>query len=96
MYHCIGYDLIYTDEHGEEWTWVSGNRMPPPHTCFAVAFGHTFHAVMSCMVIFSSCHFMLLVTVSHTRMRCCMSDSLRTEIRACVYGVSHRIYPITY
>ena len=39
---------------------------------------------------------MLLVTVSHTRMRCCMSDPLRTEIRACVFQVSHRIYPITY
>ena len=25
-----------------------------------------------------------------------MSDSLRTEIRACVYQVSHRIYPVTY
>ena len=47
MYYWIGYDLIYTDEHGEEWTWISGDRMPPPHTCFAVAFGHTFHAVMS-------------------------------------------------
>ena len=44
----------------------------------------------------SSCHFMLLVTVSHTRMRCCMSDSLRVEIRACVFQVSHRIYPITH
>ena len=105
MYHWIGYDLIYTDQHGEEWIWISGDRMPPPHTCFAVAFGHTFHAVMSSVHVvtsvhavshFSSCHFMLLVTVSHTRMRCCMSDSLRTEIRACVYGISHRIYPITY
>ena len=47
MYHWIGYDLIYTDQHGEEWIWISGDRMPPPHTCFAVAFGHTFHAVMS-------------------------------------------------
>ena len=59
---------------------------------------------ISCCDVFSSyphvtsgsCHFMLLVTVSHTRMRCCMSDSLRTEIRACIYGISHRIYPITY
>ena len=37
---------------------VSGNRMPPPHTCFAVAFGHTFHAVMSLQ-------FMSLHAVSH-------------------------------
>ena len=62
LWHYIGYDLIYMDENGEEWTWVSGNRMPPPHTCFAVAFGHTFHAVMSFMVILQ---FMSLHAVSH-------------------------------
>ena len=62
LWHYIGYDLIYTDENAEEWTWVSGNRMPPPHTCFAVAFGHTFHAVMSFMVILQ---FMSLHAVSH-------------------------------
>ena len=58
LWHYIGYDLIYTDENAEEWTWVSGNRMPPPHTCFAVAFGLTFHAVMSLQ-------FMSLHAVSH-------------------------------
>ena len=62
MYYIIGWDFIYTDEHNEEWVWVSGNRMPPPHTCSPLSVCHTFHAVLSCMVIFQ---FMSLHAVSH-------------------------------
>ena len=53
--------MIYIDAYNEEWLLVSGNRMPPHHVSFALSVGHTFHAVMSFMVILQ----FMSVTVSH-------------------------------
>ena len=62
MWHYIGWDMIYIDAYNEELLLISGNRMSPPHFSFALSVGHTFHAVMSFMVILQ---FMSLHAVSH-------------------------------